>query len=364
MTKPIPPSAAELHLNGRNQTQRQHLTQWLETLAAKNYSPATVDDYSERVLTFIVWSEERGVMYAPQVSQPLLESYQRYLHGYRKANGMPLTVSSQTGKLSAVQNFFRWLLKRHVILYNPADLLELARPEKRLPAQVFSEGETRQVLQSLDVNTPVGLRNRAILEVLWSTGIRRMELANLMLWDVDDGRGVVNVRQGKGHRDRVVPLGHDALAWLTRYLRDVRPRMTRQRDSGHLFVTKYGGGLKRSTLTQLAGETIRERARIDKPGACHIFRHSMATQMLDNGADTRHIQAILGHEKLETTQVYTRVAIKPLQEVHARTHPAEKRRTETLKAPGAAETPEPDEGAEVADSQGSTARGKALPDSP
>ncbi len=155
-----------------------------------------------------------------------------------------------------------------------------------------------------------------------------MELANLMLWDVDTRRGVVNVRQGKGHRDRVVPVGHVALAWLGRYLKDVRPQMTRQRDSGHLFVTKYGSGMKRNTLTAMAGTAIRETARIDKPGACHIFRHSMATQMLDNGADTRHIQAILGHEKLETTQIYTKVAIKPLQKVHARTHPAEKRRKE------------------------------------
>lgn len=135
-----------------------------------------------------------------------------------------------------------------------------------------------------------------------------MELASLMLWDVDTGRGVVNVRQGKGRKDRVVPVGHVARGWLARYLKDVRPQMTRQRDSGHLFVTKYGSGMKRNTLTAMAGTAIRETARIDKPGACHIFRHSMATQMLDNGADTRHIQAILGHEKLETTQIYTRVA--------------------------------------------------------
>jgi integrase/recombinase XerD len=112
---------------------------------------------------------------------------------------------------------------------------------------------------------------------------------------------------------------------------DVRPRLTRRNDSGHLFVTKYGDGLKCGTLTIMAGAAIREQAQVDKPGACHIFRHSMATQMLDNGADTRHIQAILGHEKLETTQIYTRVAIRPLQEVHARTHPAEKQRRKNVK---------------------------------
>ena len=328
MTKPKSPGPEALYLSRQNLTQRQYMVVWLEYLTAQNYSAVSVSDYRERVLPFVTWCEERGLMYAPQVSQPQLESYQRHLHGYRKANGHPLAVSGQAGRISAIKIFYRWLLKRHVILYNPADLLELPKPEKRLPAQVFSEDETRQVLQSLDINTPVGLRNRVILEVLWSTGIRRMELANLMLWDVDTRRGVVNVRQGKGHRDRVVPVGHVALAWLGRYLKDVRPQMTRQRDSGHLFVTKYGSGMKRNTLTAMAGTAIRETARIDKPGACHIFRHSMATQMLDNGADTRNIQAILGHEKLETTQIYTKVAIKPLQKVHARTHPAEKRRKE------------------------------------
>lgn len=144
-------------------------------------------------------------------------------------------------------------------------------------------------------------------------------------------RGVVNVRQGKGKKDRVVPVGHVALEWVMRYLRNVRPRLAQRFDSGHLFITWHGKGLNRGTLTQLAGEAIRDKARIDKPGACHIFRHSMATQMLDNGADTRHIQAILGHEKLETTQIYTKVAIAPLQRVHEKTHPAEKRRRKSVK---------------------------------
>ncbi len=125
------------------------------------------------------------------------------------------------------------------------------------------------------------------------------------------------------------------------------PRLTQRRDSGHLFLSIRGGGLRRSTLTQLAGAALRETAHLNKPGACHIFRHSMATQILDNDADTRHIQAILGHEKLETTQVYTRVAIRPLQEVHARTHPAEKRRGES--AATEPESTEPDEAAASVD---------------
>ena len=257
-------------------------------------------------------------------------------------------MNSQLNRLAAIRIWLRWLLQRHVILYNPADLLALPKAESHLPAQVFSEAETRAVLRSHDEGTPLGLRNRAILEILWSTGIRRMELANLMLPDVDATRGVVYVRQGKGHKDRVVPVGKTALIWLERYLVNVRPRLAYQAESGHLFISQKGTGLKRSTLTQLAGKAIREKARLKKAGACHIFRHSMATQMLENGADIRHIQAMLGHEKLETTQVYTRVAIGHLQKVHAQTHPAEKVRTAKLAAQP--ESAEPGEATEPPDS--------------
>ncbi|WP_168386371.1 site-specific tyrosine recombinase XerC [Erwinia amylovora] len=330
MTRPNPPTATESHISRHGQTLRRLAESWLSHLAAAGRSPRTVQGYGERVRAFLAWCEPRGITYAPQVSLAVLESYQRWLQSYRRADGRHLAVNGQLHLLSAIRMLLRWLLQRHHILYNPAELLAMPKEERRLPAQVFSEAETRRVLQSLDAGTPPGLRNRAILELLWSTGIRRTELANLLLSDVDAVRGVVNVRRGKGGRDRVVPVGHTALMWLGRYLKDVRPRLAQRFDSGHLFISHKGTGLAHGTLTAMAGRAIRSGAQLKKAGACHIFRHSMATQMLENGADTRHIQAILGHEKLETTQIYTRVAIGHLQSVHAQTHPAEKRRTEKL----------------------------------
>ena len=121
---------------------------------------------------------------------------------------------------------------------------------------MLSEEETRTVLDAQETETAVGLRNRAILELMWSTGLRRMEVANLMLRDVDAGRGVVNVHQGKGHKDRVVPMGDAALGWLQRYVERVRPGMALRYDSGHLFLTQRGKGLGKSTLTALAGRAI------------------------------------------------------------------------------------------------------------
>ncbi|CEE91622.1 Tyrosine recombinase xerC 2 [Xenorhabdus nematophila str. Anatoliense] len=305
-------------------TLRQQLEAYLDTVVDRGYSKRTQEAYRERLRPFVDWCELRDIRYAPQVSLALLESWQRYLRRYRKADGQYYTNGGLINRLSALRGWFRWLLKRHHILYNPAELLAMPKKEKRLPAQVLSETETEAVLMSIDIQTPLGLRNRALLEVFWSTGIRRNELIHLKLDEVDSGRGIIVVRQGKGRKDRVVPIGERALAWVNRYLTDVRPRLAWKYDSGYLFITLKGQPLARSTLTLMAGRAVRQQARLNKPGACHLFRHSMATQMLENGADTRHIQAILGHEKLETTQIYTRVAIGHLKAVHHQTHPAER----------------------------------------
>lgn len=347
MTRPIPPTPEATYLSRQSETLRQRLADYLDHLTARGYSARTQESYRERLLPFAAWCEDRGLRYAPQISLAVLEGYQRWLRGYRKADGKPLTAGSQLNRLSAIRMLFRWLLRRHVILYNPAEMLALPKEERRLPAQVLSEEETGGVLQSVESGTVIGLRNRVILEVLWSTGVRRTEAANLMLSDIDLSRGVMAVRQGKGNKDRVVPLGERACKWLVRYLNHARPELAKRYDSGHLFISHRGKGLARATLTQMAGKAIRGTGHLDKPGACHLFRHSMATQMLENGADTRHIQAILGHEKLETTQIYTRVAIGHLKQVHERTHPAE-RKQKRRKTP--ADTPEPDETAVSPDS--------------
>jgi integrase/recombinase XerD len=323
-------------------TLRQHLEIYLDSLTARHYSARTLESYRERLQPFIDWCEARSVNHAPQVSLPLLESWQRYLRSYRRANGQPLSLGGQLSRLSALRTWFRWLLQRSHILYNPADQMLLPKEDKRLPSQVLSRAETEQVLAGMDSTTLTGLRNRAMLELFWSTGIRRKELANLLPGDVDFGRGVVNVRLGKGRKDRVVPVGERALGWLSRYLNDARPRLSVNHDSGYLFIGSTGKGLELGTVTGIARDAIRQSPHLNKSGACHLFRHSMATQMLENGADTRHIQAILGHEKLETTQIYTRVAIGHLKQVHQQTHPAERASGEPDTAPKPQRTGQPE----------------------
>ena len=204
------------------------------------------------------------------------------------------------------------------ILYNPASELELPRLEHRLPRHVLTAKEAELVLQQPDTTTLTGLRDRSILELFYPTGIRRSELASLDLFDLDWERGTLIVRQGKGKRDRTVPVGERAGLWVRKYVEEARPELVLGDDVGSLFLSKEGGALKLDSLSQLAASYVK-RSGIPKQGACHLFRHTMATLMLEGGADIRYIQQMLGHAELSTTQIYTRVSIRRLKHVHSPT---------------------------------------------
>lgn len=195
--------------------------------------------------------------------------------------------------------------------------------EKRLPALVLTADEVEAVLAMPDTGTPLGLRDRAILELLYATAIRRGELVNLKLFDTDYARAALIVRQGKGNKDRVLPIGERALSWLATYRDEVRPGLVAGRDCMTLFLSRQGNPLDPKRLSEKVRGYVKESG-IGKPGSCHLLRHTAATLMLEGGADIRFIQAMLGHESLETTQIYTRVSALKLAEIHAATHPGAK----------------------------------------
>jgi integrase/recombinase XerD len=207
--------------------------------------------------------------------------------------------------------------------------LELPKLERRLPKAILSAQEAESVINQPDIGEPLGLRDRAILETLYSTGIRRQELINLLVQDVDRERGTLFVRQGKGKADRMIPIGERAVQWIDKYLNETRPELACGQDEGRLFLSQYGTAISPNGLTLLVRNYI-EKAHIGKRGSCHLFRHTMATLMLENGADIRFIQAMLGHVKLDTTQIYTQVSIKKLKEIHTLTHPAKARRSNAV----------------------------------
>jgi integrase/recombinase XerD len=295
---------------------------YLADLEVKNFSPCTVDNRRLALVAFIRWAQERDLSRPQDVTRPIVEAYQRSLHRHRKANGNPLGFSTQRERLVALKDFFRWLCRANRILHNPASELEMPRNGRRLPLGALSAPEIERILALPDIATPLGLRDRAILETFYSTGIRRMELARLQLGDVNPERGVLLVRQGKGKKDRVVPVGERALGWIGKYLADVRPEMLLDPREQALFLSGYGdAAMSPDYLSRLVAGYVR-RAGISK-GGCHLFRHSCATLMLENGADIRLIQQMLGHANLNTTQIYTEVTIAQLRRVHAMTHPAE-----------------------------------------
>jgi integrase/recombinase XerD len=297
---------------------------FLEWSAARALSDQTIATRERALKRFIAWCDERELSHPKDVALPVLERYQRYLYHYRKPDGSALTFGTQQTMLVPLKAFFQWAARERHLLYNPASELLLPRLPRRLPKHILSVADIETLIQQPEITTAAGLRDRAMLETLYSTGIRRMELVRLKLYDVDTRGGCVTVRGGKGGRDRVVPLGKRACAWVDRYLEEVRPQLLARHDDGSCFLTDFGEPFEKSRLGDLVKGYI-ERAGFKVVGSCHLFRHAMATHMLENGADIRFIQAILGHNNLDTTAIYTQVSIHKLKEVHAATHPAKLR---------------------------------------
>jgi integrase/recombinase XerD len=295
----------------------------LEWMRSRNYSEATLVNRAAYLRRFLVWCQDRGLTRPAEVTKPILERYQRSLYLNRRHDGRPTSFRSQVTHFTAVRTFFRFLARSNRLPSNPAADIELPKVEHRLPRAVLTAAEAERVLAQADVRDPLGLRDRAILETLYSTGIRRMELAHLLVFDVDHERGTLMVRQGKGKKDRLIPIGERALAWIAKYLADVRPSLAVAPDPQHLFLGSWGEPLTLQWLTDRVRDYI-SRANLGKTGSCHLFRHTMATLMLEGGADIRHVQEMLGHADIKTTQVYTQVSIQKLKAIHSATHPAAK----------------------------------------
>ena len=324
---------------------RAYLVDFLAWTAARQYSPMTVKARRIELGYFIDWCEERSINRPDEVTRGILERYRQHIFQYRrKTDAAPLSHQTQGKRLISVRAFFQWLARQHHLLYNPASELELPRQQQRLPRHILSVAEVEQVLNACidaDVSTdPLGLRDRAMLETLYSTGMRRSEITSLRVDDVDLNRGTVFVHQGKGAKDRVVPIGERACRWIEKYLFKVRPELVDVDDGGVLFLAKHGAGMVPKQLSvivrgAIAGAKLERFADTHPNAACHLLRHACATHMLENGADIRYIQALLGHADLSTTEVYTRVSIQQLKAVHEKTHPA--------RMPGhrAAQTPAP-----------------------
>jgi integrase/recombinase XerD len=296
-------------------------TEYLLWLRIHNYAETTIICRQRYLGYFTRFCHRHGINDAGAVTYELLRGYQQQLFDHRKRDGLPLTFATQAQRLVPISHFFSWLRRNGRLPLNPASDLLMPRPDRRLPEATLSAAEMAQLLAQPDVSRPLGLRDRAILEVFYSCALRRQELIDLTVRDVDFDRATVFVRCGKGAKDRYVPIGERALFWLRLYLDLARPRHAADAHETWLFISSAGTPLCPDWLSRKIRYYLAD-ADIDKKGSCHLLRHSVATLMLEGGADIRYVAEMLGHIRLETTQRYTRVSIDRLRSVHAATHPA------------------------------------------
>ena len=313
-------AAAGVQLPSANNLLHAYKREFVEWGSTLGLSPRTAEGRAHGLGVFIAWCDERGITRPQDITRPILQRYQRHLFHYRKRDGDPLAFTTQANMLQPLRAFFKWLTMENHILYNPAADLMIPKIPRQLPKVLLTIEEIEQVLAAPDLGTPTGIRNRAMMETLYSTGLRRSELMRLTLYDIDLTHGTLMVRHGKGGRDRMVPIGARAAAWIGKYLTDVRPLLILEPDQGTLFVTDYGEPFEQNRLSDMVKRYMRQ-AEVGH-GSCHAFRHAMATHMLDAGCDIRYIQAMLGHSQLSTTEIYTQVSIGKLKQIHAATHPA------------------------------------------
>ena len=281
---------------------------WLEDGLAK----ATLDSYRSDLGRLASWLTDNA-------GEPLLDLRETTLTAFIAHLSRQTRASSQSRYLSTLRRFYRWQLARGRIIADPT--LKLANPTRpsRLP-KVMSEKQVDSLLAAPDLDTALGLRDRAMLETLYATGLRVSELVNLKIHEVSFNDNVLRAL-GKGSKERLVPLGELAIDWLGHYLNEARPEILKGQQSDALFVTARGGAMTRQAFWQLIKRYAAVAGIAPEKLSPHVLRHAFATHLLNHGADLRVVQLLLGHADISTTQIYTHVARERLKSLHAMHHP-------------------------------------------
>lgn len=279
---------------------------WLEEGLARN----TLSAYRRDLVLYARWLEGQG--------RRLLHTGEADLHGYFAARHEQTKATSANRRLTVFKRFFRWAVRERLVDADPTLRLEPAKRPPRIP-KVLTEAQVEALLDAPDVDTPLGLRDRTMLEVLYASGLRVTELVTLKTFHVGLNEGVLRVT-GKGGKERLVPFGEVARDWLLRYLAEARDAILAGQRTDDLFVTARGHGMTRSMFWVVVRKNARV-AGIHAPLSPHTLRHAFATHLLNHGADLRAVQMLLGHADISTTTIYTHVARERLKQLHAQHHP-------------------------------------------
>jgi len=281
---------------------------WLEDGLAQN----TLSAYRRDLEAFERWLEAEQGKALPLAHETDIQAWFAALHSGSRA-------STANRRLSALRRYYLWARRQGLVEEDPCLKLHASKQPPRFP-KTLSEAQVEALLHAPDDSGTLGLRDRAMLETLYATGLRVSELVNLGVLDVNLSDGVARVNMGKGGKDRLVPMGAEAQFWIERYLREARGDLLGKHRSDALFVTARGGPMTRQAFWQLVRKYAM-KAAIHAPLSPHVLRHAFATHLLNHGADLRVVQMLLGHADISTTQIYTHVARERLRQLHARHHP-------------------------------------------
>lgn len=316
---PNPPLRHRSHGGTVSAKTRRLLQLYAQDLEVR-FTERSAVQYLAIVRSFLAWLQCRGIDLVEVRTDDLL-AYQTDLYAARKPDGTPYAISSQSSALIVIKSLFRFLYRHNFVLHDPAAAIELPRQEQRLPRVILTKDEVLRILEvAAKAKTPSELRDRAVLETFYATGIRVSELAKLSLYDVDTEERTVRIILGKGRKDRRLPLTRAAASAIDAYLAFGRPKLG-ARHSPYLFLANRGGYLHRAIGSLIVRQWAARAGITHKRVTCHTLRHSIATHLLKGGADIRQIQVLLGHRSLKSTERYTRVELSDLREVIRRAHP-------------------------------------------
>lgn len=278
----------------------------------RGLSENTIASYGIDLKLFLEYLRENEIPSFKQVNKEVIVNYMQAEKNNNKAN------SSILRSVSSLRKFFQYLAQEKIIEKDPMLLIDIPKKKQHLP-QVLTKEEVEKLLHSPNTGQVLGLRDRAMLELMYATGLRISEIINLKLEDLHLTMGTLQTL-GKGHKERIVPVGDEAIKWINRYLEEARPKLLKQKRSNYLFLNFHGNNLTRQGVWKNLKAEVR-KAGIQKNITPHTLRHSFATHILENGADLRIVQELLGHADISTTQIYTHLSNKQLADIYNRAHP-------------------------------------------
>ncbi len=301
---------------------RELIPKYLDELHLLNRSPLTIRNIRNALTMMMSFFDDEEITELDQFNRDALGLYQEELTYRLTDKGKQLSARTREKYLCSVRGFTKHLYEQDYIATDLSKTIKLPKQPQRLPKVILDTVEIKQMMAAPNIQTNSGYRNRIILEILYDTGIRAAEMAAIKTNDLDLVNGFLHIRSGKGAKDRMVPISSRVCELTKRYLLMIRPVMTRGKDTGYLVLNRWGTKMTPTAVWAIVKKCTR-LAGIKKNVTTHTFRHSCATHMLKNGAPIRHIQELLGHESLESTQIYTKVTINDLKEIHKKYHPGE-----------------------------------------